>query len=80
MNVDVFTLKFSINPPPPSGAPLPPSPRGRGQGGGSPSMHWERVVSSECSPSRSEERVRTSEGKRKSMSTCFRSFIMLETV
>ena len=53
------TLKFSMNPPLPSDAPLKPSDEGRADSDRSPIMHWERVESSACKLSRSDERVRS---------------------
>lgn len=53
------TLKFSMNPPLPSDVPRTPSEDGRADSDGSPIMHWERVDSSACKLSRSDERVRS---------------------
>lgn len=64
-----FTLKFSINPPLPSDAPRTPSEDGRADSDGSPIMHWERVESSACKLSRSNERVRSFERKEGQEST-----------
>lgn len=54
-----FTLKFSMNPPLPSDIPRTPSEDGRADSDGSPIIHWERVDSSACKLSRSDERVRS---------------------
>lgn len=58
-----FTLKFSMNPPLPSDATRTPSEDGRVlDTDGSPIMHWERVESSVCKLSSSDERVRSCNG------------------
>lgn len=54
-----LTLKFSMNPPLPSVTPLIPSEVERVDTGEPPIMHWERVDSSACRPSRRDERVRS---------------------
>lgn len=48
-----------MNPPLPSDVPRTPSEQGREASDGSPIMHWERVESSACKLSRSDERVRS---------------------
>lgn len=48
-----------MNPPLPSDAPRTPSEEGRADSDGSPIMHWERVESSACKLSRSDDRVRS---------------------
>lgn len=48
-----------MNPPLPSDAPLAPSEEGSADRDGSPIMHWERVESSTCKLSNSDERVRS---------------------
>lgn len=59
-----LTLKFSINPPLPSAAPRTLSVDERADMDGSPIMHLERVDSSACRFSRSEQRVRSCVGEK----------------